>query len=85
MKLQEEILRKKSDYIKTIENIKNLYSSRGKVIIVYNDYAQIIFEAKYKAKYGEGHKILNSKQMLQRLPMALSQVKANNNRQNLSN
>ena len=79
MKLQKEILRKKSeDYIKTIENIKNLYSSRGKVIKVYHDYAQIIFEAKYKAKYGEGLKILNSKQMLQKLPMALSQVKANN-------
>ena len=80
MKLQEEILRKKSeDYIKTIENIKNLYSSRGKVIKVCNDYAQIIFEAKYKAKYGERLKILNSKQMLQRLPIALTQVKANNN------
>ena len=52
---------------------------------MYNDYAQIIFEAKYKAKYGERLKILNSKQMLQRLPIALSQVKANNNWQNLSN
>ena len=39
-------------------------------------------EAKYKAKNntsGKGLKILTPKQMLQRLPIALAQVKAGNN------
>ena len=35
-------------------------------------------EAKYKAKYGEGRKILTPKQMIQRLPKALAQVEAGN-------
>ena len=45
-------------------------------------------EAKYKVKNntsGKGLKILTSKQVLQRLPIALPQVKANNNSQNLLN
>ena len=63
----------------TIENIRNLYNSRQKIIDLFNDYTKIISEAKYKAKYGEGLGILTSKQMLQRLPIALGQVKAGNN------
>ena len=46
-------------------------------------------EAKSKAKQnktkGKGLKILTAKQMLQRLPIALAQVKAGNNSQNLLN
>ena len=38
----------------------------------------MLSEAKYKAKYGNGLKILTSKQMLQRLPIALAQLKAGN-------
>ena len=34
--------------MKTIENIKNLYESREKVIKLYNDYAKITSEAKSK-------------------------------------
>ena len=45
---------------------------------MFNDYSKIVFEAKYKWKYGQGLKILTSKQMLQRLPIALAQVKAGN-------
>ena len=63
----------------TIENIRNLYNSRQKIIDLFNDYTKIISEAKYKAKYGERLGILTSKQMLQRLPIALGQVKAGNN------
>ena len=47
--------------------------------MLYNDYAKIISEAKYKTKYGEGIKILTRKQMLQRLTIVLAQVKAGNN------
>ena len=42
-------------------------------------------EAKYKAKHGEGLKILTPKQMLKKLPIALAQVKAGNTSENLLN
>ena len=46
-------------------------------------------EARYKAKKddtkGEGLTILTPKQMLQRLPVAIAQVKADNNSENLLN
>ena len=38
-----------------------------------------------KSTKGTGLKILTSKQMLQRLPIALAQVKADNNSKNLLN
>ena len=44
-----------------MENIKNLYNSREKVIKLYNDYDKIKSEAKYKTKHEEGLKILTSK------------------------
>ena len=53
--------------------MKNLYKSREKVTKLYTDHAKIASGAKYKAKYGEGLKILTSKQMLQRLPIVLAQ------------
>ena len=39
----------------------------------------------YKTKHGEGLKILTSKQILQRLPIALAQVKSGNNSENILN
>ena len=42
-------------------------------------------EAIYKTKQGTGLKTLTSKQMLQRLPIALEQVKTGNNLENLLN
>ena len=48
----------------------------------------MVSEAKFKAKNntsGKAIKILTPKQMLQRLPIALAQVKAGNNSQNLLN
>ena len=44
-----------------------------------------MYEAKCKTKYGDGLKILTPKQMLQRLPIALAQVKAGNASENLLN
>ena len=41
-----------------------------------NDYVKIRSEAKDKSKYGEGLTILSPKQMLQRLSIALAEVKA---------
>ena len=39
----------------------------------------------YKTKQGTGLKILTPKQILQRLPIAIAQVKAGNNSENLLN
>ena len=46
---------------------------------------QITMLEKMKRAEGKGLKILTPKQMLQRLPIALAQVKAGNNLENLSN
>ena len=43
----------------------------------------MLSETKYKTKHGEGLKILSPKQMLQRSPVALAKVKADNNSENL--
>ena len=56
-----------------------------KLLIFFRDYSFLLSEAKYKTKYGEGLKILTTKQMLQRLPIALAQVKRGNNSINLLN
>ena len=45
---------------------------------MYNDYTKIRSEAKFKTKYGTGLKTLTPKQTLQRLPIALAQIKAGN-------
>ena len=44
----------------TIKNLKKFYYSREKIIKLYNDYATIKSEAKYKAKCGEGRNSNNS-------------------------
>ena len=71
---------------KTINNIRNLYNSREKVVKMFNDYARSmhrnIFDSK---KEGTGLKILTPTQMLQRLPISLAQIQAGNNSQSLLN
>ena len=52
---------------------------------MFNDYTKTVYEAKYKTKYGKVLKMLSPKQMLQRLPRALAQVKASNTSENLLN
>ena len=52
---------------------------------MFNDYSKILSKAKYKSIDGEEFKILTPKQMLQRLPIALVQVKAGNTSENLLN
>ena len=56
-----------------------LYKARNQAIKFYDDYSLMMSEAKVKATKGTGLKILSSKQRLQRLPIALGQVKAGNN------
>ena len=72
-----------------MKNIKNLYDLRQKIINLLNDNAKVRSEAIYKSKQNEtkvtGLKMLTPKQMLQRLPIALAQVKAGNNSESLLN
>ena len=79
------------------KNIKNLYDSRQQITDLLNDNSRIRSKAIYETKQNEtkkeereqseggGLKILTPKQMLQRLPIALAQVKAVNNSESLLN
>ena len=69
----------------TLENIKFLYESRKAVIKLFDEYSLTASEIKHKGKYGEGIKILTPKKMLQRLPIALAQVKSGSTSENLLN
>ena len=62
-----------------------LYEARNGVIKYFDDYSSMVSEAKPEATKGTGLKILTPKHMLQRLPIALLQVKAGNNSENLLN
>ena len=65
--------------------MKFLYKSRQAIIKLFKDYFSIVSEVKYEIKYGEGIKILTPKQILQRLPIALAQVKTRITSENLIN
>ena len=58
-----------------------LCTARSDLIKFFDDYSSMVSEAKHEATKGTGLKILTSKQMLQRLPIALAQVEAGNNSQ----
>ena len=73
----------------TINNLETFYLSREEVINFFRDYIKMLSDANYDSKHsetkGKGLKILTPKQMLQRLPIALAQVKAGNNSESLLN
>ena len=81
--------KKSKEQKNTIYNIETLYKARNEAIKFYYDYSLVMSEAMIKAKENEtkgtGLKILTPKQMLQRLPIALAQVKTGNNSKNLLN
>ena len=66
-------------------NIEALYNTRNEAFKFYDDYSLIMSEAKIKATKGKGLKILTPTQMLQRLPIALAQVKTGKNSESLLN
>ena len=66
-----------------MNGIKTLYKSWEQVIELFDNYSRIVSEAKYRTKYGEGPKILFPKQVLQRIPIAVAQVKVGNTSENL--
>ena len=69
----------------TLYNIEMLYKARNEAIKFYDDYSLMMSEAKTKATKGTGLKILTPKQMLQRIPISLAQVKSVNNSESLLN
>ena len=72
-----------------INNLDKFYHSREEVLNYFKDYTEMFFDVTYEAKQNKtkeaGLKILTPKQMLQRLLIALVQVKAGNNSENLLN
>ena len=62
-----------------------LYKARNKAIKFFDDHFSMMSDAKHRATKGTGLEILTPKQMLQRLPIALAQVKAGNNSESLLN
>ena len=89
-KLNEVKIGKKTTKQKgIINNITRFYLSREEVINFFRDYVEMLSDANYNAKQNEtkekGLKILTPKQMIQRLPIALAQVKSDNNSENLLN
>ena len=52
---------------------------------MFNNYAKNMSKNIYESKQATGLKILSHKQMLQRLPVALAQIKAGNNSESLLN
>ena len=62
----------------TLHNIEMFYKARNEAIKFYYGYSSMMSQAKLKATNGTGLKILTPKELLQRLPIALAQVNADN-------
>ena len=77
-------MKKKEEKISTIENIEVLFKAPNKVNKLF-DYSTITSEDRYKTNHGGGIKILNSKQIVQRWPIALAQTKVGNTSKSLLN
>ena len=78
---------KNSAQKKVIKNVQNFFYSRQAATDFCKDYSSIVINAACDAKTQEGteFKILTPKQMLQRLALALAQIKADNNSESLLN
>ena len=77
---------KSAEQKETLANINILSNARNNPIKYIEDYGSVILEAKRLAKQeGKELKILTPKQILQRLPITLVQIKAGNNSKTLLN
>ena len=98
LKRQEEYLkklnevkigRKTDDQNEMINNLEKFYHSREKACNFFRNYTGMMFDCSYQAKQDEtketGLKILTSKQMFQRLPLAIAQVQTGKNSKSLLN
>ena len=84
-----KIGKKTPEQKEVINNLEKFYNSREEVINFFRDYIEMLSDAKYDAKQNEtegtGLKISTPNQMLQRLLVALAQIKAGNNSESLLN
>ena len=77
---------KSAEQKETLANINIFSNARNNAIKFIEDYGSVILEAKRLAKQeGKELKILTPKQILQRLPITLVQIKAGNNSETLLN
>ena len=78
-----KIGKKTSEQKEVVTNLENFCLSREEVFNFHENYTKMLLDSNFKAKQdeikGTELKILTPKQMLQRLPIALAQVKAGNN------
>ena len=83
------MVKKTIEQKETINNLEKIYLTREEAINLFRNYIEMLSDANYDSKHseteGKGLKILTPKQMLQRLPIALAQVKAGNNSESLLN
>ena len=88
-KNEVKIGRNNSKQEEVITDLEIFYKSRENVFNFFRDYTKMFFDASCNVKEGEtegtGIKILNRKQMLQRQPIPLAQVKTGNNSENVLN
>ena len=77
--------RKSKEQKNSLYNIETLYKARNEAIKFYDDYSLIMSEANIIATKETALKMLTSKQRLQRLPIALAQLKSRNNSEILLN
>ena len=69
----------------TLANVNWLLNAREHVFHLINGHATIASGARYKTSIGKGIRILTPKQMVQRLPTALAQVKSGKRSEKLLN
>ena len=84
-----KIVKKALEQKEVINNIEKFYISRQEVFNFFRDFTEMLSDANYKAKQNETKgtelKLFTPREMLQRLPIALAQVKAGNNSGNSLN
>ena len=68
-----------------LKRFEMLYNAPEKAVDIYGVYPAIVSDAKHSSFHEKGLKILTPKQMLQKLPIALAQVKTDNTTENLLN
>ena len=73
---------KKLEQKVVINNIERFYISRQEVFNFFRDFTDTNYKTKQNETKGTGLRIFTPKQMLQRLPIALAQVKEGNNSEN---
>ena len=87
---KENNKRRSKEQKSALHNTEMLYKARNEAVKFYDDYSSMVSDAKNQAiketkQRKTGLEILTPKQMLQRLPTALAQVKAGNNWESLLN